>query len=142
MNLIAKIFRTMLFLPFIFLIIGLVDLAIYYGASFLFSLSWIWYLVIMIFLWSTIYGLFSLLIMGAMIGLAALFKPNFTVTIIVTLTLSILNFIGLAIIVWNLPGSSIWMIIAKLIATGFVFQINYLVAGIGVTVAQIGREEL
>lgn len=132
MNSIAVFFRTTFYTLFILLIFALLDIAIFFGARFLFSLSWFWFIVIMVFLWGIVTGLFKLLILGLAIGIAALLKPNPIATSIIVLILSILNFLNLAYVVWVIPGTSIWIIIAKLIATGFVFQINYFMVVIGI----------
>lgn len=141
MNAIALFFRTSLFLVFIFFVFGLLDLSLFFGLGILLSLKWYWFLIIIFFLWGFIVGLFKLIIMGLSIGAAALFKPSVVISIITIILLALFNIIFLSKIVWSQPGSSFWIVIMKLIATGFVLQINYFMYLIGLSVASVSKED-
>lgn len=134
MDRLTLIIRTVLFLFFMVLVFCMMDFLLVIGADFLLSLKWIWFLIILIFLKGLIWRFYATLIAYAVFGISSLFKPHPGATFMIMQVLSILNFLYLTYSLWTFGDFSFFIIIGKLIATVIIFDINRMMAMIGLMI--------
>jgi hypothetical protein len=124
-NPIVKILRFLIFFPICFIAMGIVNLGLELLLVWFMGLSKFWFIVVVIFLGGTIWGLFKLLA-SLLVMLAAFISPIKWLSMATISILALINGGYLGYVVWTLKDDySGWEIFGAIIATLLVIELTF-----------------